>query len=156
MATASTVPTVKAALVSQLAARAALAAVPVSYGWLGVATKGESISLDPPEDTHTGGSRIPTMKAGRKAREEEFTVVAAIQVVQGGGNPRNAATTEARAFALLAELDGLLADDPGLGGAVAGPTLRCVLADYPRLLFPFEAGWYCRIDAVISVAVRLS
>lgn len=157
MPTSSGVPTVKTALVAQLQLRSGLSGVQVSYGWLGLAQLGESITLDPPDDqAQPAGARIPTLKAGRKGREETFTVVASIQVARGGQNAAAAEATELRGFELLAEVDGLLADDPSLGGAVVGPTLRWDGVNYPRILTPFEAGWFCRIDAAYEFHLRLS
>lgn len=155
MPTSSQIPTVKAAIVSTLAARAALADVHVVYGWDGAAMKAESIYLDPPESEHVGRSQIPTLKAGRKAREETFTVVLVVEVNQPHGRANTAATTEARAYALLAEVDSAFADDPGLA-AIVGPTGRFILGDHTRLLEPLDKGWRSRLEVSIDCAVRLS
>lgn len=61
-------------------------------------------------------SDVPTMKANRKTRNEEYTVGVVLEV-RGKDTARAA---EVRALALLAYLDGVLADDPRLGlGAAA-------------------------------------
>lgn len=158
MATASTLPTVKTRLVTRLAARDALAGVQVAYAWPGVETEGETIFLDPPDVEHVTTSEIPTMKAGRKAREESYTVVVTIQVFDGTVGVDDAATVEARAFALLAELDGELADDPNLGlsAATPGPTCRVSIAGYRRSLATWHSGWVARLDVELAVDARLS
>lgn len=155
MATTSTIPTLKAAIIATLDARAGLNGVHVVYAWDGPAMEGESVFLDPPDTTQPGRSQIPTLKAGRKAREETFTVVLVVQVAQAGGTADTAATTEARAYAILAEAENTFADDPGLA-AVVGPTGRFILGDHTRTLTAFEKGWVSRLEQNIECAVRLS
>lgn len=155
MATTSTIPTVKAALVTALSGRTNLATVHVVYAWDGQAMPAEAIFLDPPEATHRTNSTIPVMRAGRKSREEAYTVVAVVQVIQDGGTANAAATTEARAFALLAELENTLADDPTLSNA-GGVTTRMSIANYERRLTPAGSGWMSRIDVDIDCRFRLA
>ena len=107
MATTSTVPSAKAALVALIGT--ALPGVQVTYGrpsdaeldsecvWVGDAT---------------GQQRVPTIKAGRKARHETYSVdVVCWTVIQRG----LVSEAEARAFVLLGEVEDVVADDPSLG-----------------------------------------
>lgn len=160
MPTSSSIPTIKAALIAALQTRSGLSDVHVVYQWNGAATTDRMMWLDPFDPTGGGpGERqtetIPTNKAGRKARQEDYQIVVAIQVVQPGGTADGAAATEAAGYALLAELDSMLADDPNLAGA-AGPTGVVKLADHTRRLFPSDKGWMSRIDATVDVSARLS
>lgn len=155
MATTSSVPVVKAAIVAALAARPALAEVHVVYAWDGPAMEAESIYLDPPEDVQTGQSRIPTLKAGRKARQETFNITVVVQVNQPDGTAWTAATTEARAYTLMAEVESMLADDPGLA-AVVGSTGVFTFNDHTRSLTPLDKGWRCRLEQSVTCNVRLS
>lgn len=122
MATAlSTVAATKAALRTQLAARPGLQGVQVVYGD-GDTRRRESIRLR----EATTAAVVPTALApGRRKREETFDLSVEVEVI-GQPTPEK---NEARAVTLMGEVDGLLADDPHLGGAVDG------------LLFAMVTGW---------------
>jgi hypothetical protein len=108
MATSSTVPAVRSALVALL--EVALPDSQVSYGrpadaalqrecvWVGAAR---------------GADRIPVMKAGRKCREQSYSVQVIVWVAMPSGQQDDA---DARAFEVLTVIEGLVADDPSLGG----------------------------------------
>lgn len=155
MPTTSVIPTVKAAIISTLQARAGLEDVHVVYAWDGPAMEPESIFLDPPEDVQTGQSRIPTLKAGRKARQETFNITVVVQVDQPEGTADTAATTEARAYELMAEVENMLADDPGIA-AIVGSTGVFTFNDHTRSLTPLDKGWRCRLEQSVECNVRLS
>lgn len=108
MATSSTVPGVKAALVTLVSA--GLSGVSVTYG------RPMSSTL-PREAVYVGEARgqhrVPVMTSGRKVREEAFTVDVVAAVLAPRGTVQ---TAEERCFALLAEVEDALADDPSLGG----------------------------------------
>jgi hypothetical protein len=105
----STVPAVKAALVTLLTTAINDTTVQVTYGrpadsmlqrecvWVGRAT---------------GTDRVPTIKAGRKAREERYAVDVVFWVAKPRGTTQEA---ETRAFELLESAENVLADDPSLG-----------------------------------------
>lgn len=110
MALSSTVPAVKAALVSLVTTGIGDSTVQVSYGrpadsmlardcvWMGRVT---------------GSDRVPVMSAGRKVREQEYSVQVIVWVAKPRGTVQEA---EARAHVLAAEINDALADDPSLGG----------------------------------------
>jgi hypothetical protein len=113
MATTSTAPTVRAALVALLAARAGLAGVQITHVWPGdAADTQEAMWLG---RTHSGADQYVELRAGRKPRDEEYTVDLYIWVA----DPTQwGAASETRAFALMAEVENMVADDPTLGGGV--------------------------------------
>lgn len=111
MATTSTVPSAKAALTALVAA--ALSGVQVTYGRPADAElNSECVWIG---DT-TGRQRVPTIKAGRKARHETYSidVVCWVDIERG-----LTSEAEARAFVLLGEVEDAVADDPSLGLATA-------------------------------------
>lgn len=110
MATSSTVPAVKAALVSLLTTAISDSTVQVVWGR-------PQDSLIKSEFIHIAdvgySAEIANIKAGRKQYDEDYTVDVVIAV----GKPRaTSEDAETRAFALLEYLRDLLADDPSLGG----------------------------------------
>lgn len=121
MATTSTVPTAKAALVALI--DAALE-VQVTYGrpadgelqrecvWVG---------------NVTGQQRVPTMKAGRKARHETYSV----EVIAWVDNDRGLVSdAEARCFELLGSVEDVVADDPTLGIATGLTYFKAEAGDF--------------------------
>jgi hypothetical protein len=110
MATTSTIPDVCEALVAHLAA----------------ANPGTQVEWGRPQDALIkrktiyvgdvdGDSRIPTMKAGRKERDEQYTV----DVLFVSAPPRGSRSTAARdVLAMYATLEDMVAGDPTLGGGV--------------------------------------
>jgi hypothetical protein len=109
VAISSTVPTIKDALVTALKAQAGLAGIQVERAHPGPEKLDrEAVWLGAARGRHV----IPVMKAGRKSRDEEYIVEVLLSVVKPGGTLEEA---EERAFALLAEVEDVLADDPRLG-----------------------------------------
>lgn len=108
MATTSTVPAVRAALVSLVGA--GLAGVSVTYGrpmdkvlpreavWVG------DVTVD---------QRVPVMTAGRKRREESYRVEVTVSVLNARGTLQ---TADERCFTLVDAIENVVADDPTLGG----------------------------------------
>lgn len=111
MATSSTIPAAKAALVSLIGS--ALSGVQVKYGrpadnqlarecvWIGDVS---------------GAQRIPVIAAGRKRREETYQIDVVCAVLRPRGEVSDA---EARAFVLMTEVEDVVADDSTLGLATA-------------------------------------
>lgn len=109
VATVSTVPAVKSALVTLLTSQ--LPGIQVKYGR--------------PADNQlarecvyvaeaVGNHRIPVFKGtGRKPREERYSVEVVVAVIQERGE---VSVSEARAFELLEAVENVVADDPTLGG----------------------------------------
>jgi hypothetical protein len=96
----------KKALRTALAASPTLTGVQVAYADPGDASRSEHVYLGDVED-HT--STPAAMRAGRKSRDEDFTIPV---VVRSARATQEAA--EERTAALAAAVEGLLADDPGL------------------------------------------
>lgn len=122
MALHSTVPTAKAALVTLIGT--ALTGVQVTYGrpadsqlerecvWVGDAT---------------GQQRVPTMKAGRKARHETYSIEVVCWVADTRGL---ISTAEARCFELVGEIEDVVADDPTLGLASAAAFFQATTGNF--------------------------
>lgn len=119
----STIPALKAALLSLLAARAGLAGVQVVYGAPLPNPGREFISLG-----GTDGSQ-ETAALGRLRREEEYRLTIYVSVLREGQDQQ--AATE-RVFALVAEVEDAVRADPSVGGVV-----RTALLDGP---FTLEEG----------------
>lgn len=148
MPSSSTVPSFKAALVAALQARAGLAGVQVAYRWPGPETLPEGVYLGDVEGT--GG--IASLKAGRQHRQEAYTVSVICQTFSAAATPVDQDDSEARAFALMAEVEGALADDPKVSSTVdwseaIGFTCESV---------PFEHGWATRISVAVRANARLT
>lgn len=110
--TSSTKAATKAALVERLRSRAGLSGVQVSYSWPGKTVKRESIWCG----KAAGASNVPTMRSGRKARDEIYLLDVIIEVIiEGDPDGRGQQIADERALALAAEVDGVLADDPRVG-----------------------------------------
>lgn len=107
----STTPTVKQAIVTVLAARAGLAGVQVKYAHPGNLIAFEAIFLGQARGRHD----IAALRQGRKPRDEEYAIDLFVAAGKDGGDVQ---ASEARAFALLGEVESALADDPKLGTSV--------------------------------------
>lgn len=153
----STLPAVKAALVSLLETALASSGVsggqiPVQYAWTPDAAD-EMVFLGRRE----GGapfwstrieSQIPGMKAGRKARRETYNVDLTVWTYRGDLTPADAAEAEARLFVLLAKVEDVLANDTSLDllsihwGAIS--EIEVTGREH-------DAGW--RVEAVVTIEV---
>jgi hypothetical protein len=142
----STAPAVRAALIAALAARPGLAGVTTTYFWQGDADTQEAIYLG----TTTITNDWVTMRSGRKAREEAYR----IQLHLRAFKPTDwGPTAEARAFAIIAEIENLVADDPSIGLSATMPTLRLLITDMtvePVLLDPGGIG----AQATLTIEAR--
>lgn len=96
----------KTQLVTLLTAE--LTGIQVTYGEPGDAIEREAVFVGNARGRHD----IAGIKAGRKARHEEFTVDVYFQVEDPDGTQEVA---ELRAWTLAKELEDLLADDPHIG-----------------------------------------
>ena len=146
MATSSTVPAVKAALVSLLTT--ALPSTQVTYGrpadsmlsrncvWLGRAA---------------GADRIPVMSAGRKVREQTYSVTVFVWVAKPRGTVEAA---EDEAHDLLAEVEDALADDPALGG-VDG-LIHATAGTWEAEADLAKEGPFCLVTLDVDCLARLS
>lgn len=156
MATTSTVPTVKAQLVTLF--DAALD-VPVTYAWPGPDSAAECVFLGPHPQTADIrldlSSSIPTIKAGRKQRQEEYTVRVTVWSFRPELTTEDAATCEQRAFVLAAEVEDALADDPRLGLG-AGVVQYAEVDSIASTLFPFQSGWATELAIDVRIHARLT
>ena len=155
MATVSTIPTVKAKLVELLAAALD---VQVSYCWPGPSTSHKAVFLGRhPEldDIRIDGQQeIPTIKAGRKQRQETYVVPVTCWTFRPDLNATAGATCEAEAFSIAGDVEDVLADNVTLG---LGPAVhRAFIADVASTLFPFERGWACELLIQVEVTARLT
>jgi hypothetical protein len=134
--TTSTAPTVRAALIAALDARPGLNGVTVTHFWQGDADTQEAIYLG----NTTLNNEWVVLRAGRKPREEEYRIVLHVRcMTPGEWGP----AAETRIFALLAEVENLVADDPAIGLAATYPTLRMIIAEMtvdPVVLEPGGIG----------------
>lgn len=162
MATTSTIPTVKAGLVTAFTAALATASreggqIPVTYAWPGPATSPECVFFGPHPETADirldVDQEIPTIKAGRKQRQEEYTLRATVWVFRPDLTAAGAEAVETQAFTVAGLLEDVLADDPQAGiGAVQLIAVETIIST----LFPFEKGWACELGLDLNVRARLT
>lgn len=147
MATSSVVPTFKAALVTALQARAGLSGVQVARRWPGPSTADEGIYLGDAR----GRTTPRALKTGRQRRTETAQVEIIIQTLRSAHTPLDADDSEDRAFALLAELEGALADDPDVSSSIEWTDELA----YVEETIPLERGWATRLTVTVSLNARL-
>lgn len=148
MSDVSTIPTVKQRILKLLQDRVGLAEVQRTYAHPGKKLGREAIYFD----NVTGSHEFRVMKAGRAPRDETYSIRTIVLVRQRGGNIQKA---EERAFALLAEIEDALADDPTLGLV---PTIHWAglgeISEVDSGLL--DDGCACAIAFEINVKARLS
>lgn len=125
-----------------------MAATQTTYSHPGDARENESIYLGEVR----GSSEIPTVRAGRKARQERYTLDVWIDLDAVGPD---ADTASARAWALFGELEDILADDPTVG---LGAPFWATLGDYSETLMYDESrrGWGSLLRAGVDCEARLT
>lgn len=155
MATTSTIPMVKAKLVELL--EVALD-VPVTYCWPGPNTAQKAVFLGRhPEldDIRIDGQQeIPTIKAGRRQRQEQYMVPITIWTFRPDLDASEGQVAEAEAFEVAGQIEDVLAEIWTLG---LGPAVHKVSVDgVGSTLFPFQKGWACELVLTLEVTARLS
>ena len=155
MGTTSTIPAVKAKLVELLGDALS---VPVTYCWPGPNTGQQAVFLGRhPEldDIRIDGQQeIPTIKAGRRQRQESYTVPITVWTFRPDLDASAGAVAEAEAFVLAGHVEDVLADNWTLG---LGPQVHKVSVDtVGSTLFPFQKGWACELVLTLDVAARLT
>lgn len=160
--TTSTIVTVKTQLVV-LAAAALVdagvdgAPVPVSYAWPGPETGAEHVFLGRHPELDDirldADQEIPTIKAGRKQRQENYDVQMTVWTFRPDLDPIDARECEARAFDLVARLENVLADDVQIG--LPDVVQYCRVDTVTSTLFPFNSGWADEVLLTLAVAARL-
>lgn len=150
MPTTTTVPDFLAALVPLISA--ALPNVQVTEVWPGPnAQDTEMVFLG--DVVENWDVEIPTMKAGRKQRQESYDVTVEAWVAKPGELREESATTaRTRAIEIIDAIDDLLADTP----EIIADIQHARLTGRGATLVPFDKGWACQATAVISVAARLT
>lgn len=150
MPTASTVPAFIDALLAAMTT--ALPAVQVSAAWPGPDANDEEM-LFVGDAVEAWDLEIPTMKAGRKQRQETYTVTIEAWVAKPGLlRADSAAAARTRAIQIVDEVDSFLADEPELIDSI----LWARLGSRGATLVPFGPGWACQATASIEVAARLT
>ena len=162
MSTVSTIPAVKAQLVTKFATATATASsasgqIDVSYAWPGPDCDPEAIFLgvhpDLERNVTEAAHDIPTIKAGRKQRQESYTVPVTIWNWRPEFTPADAASCESEAFTVFGLLEGVLADDPTIG---LSSIQWARLGDFESLLRPYGKGWVCALRFDVNVEARLT
>lgn len=127
MATKSIRSATKSALLTLLQAHPDLAGVQVEYGWPGDSWEVESVWIASVKGTVS----ISALSAGRKYRDDVFTITV---LIQAGRLGQTALDADLRAEVLYGALEDVLANDPSLGNvdgllwaqlsSAEGPTTR--------------------------------
>lgn len=160
----SSIPVVKAQLVTRLTTVLAIAGVDggqveVSYAWPGPNTKAESVFLGRHPHLHdittTARHEVPNIKAGRKQRQETYPVDITFWSFRPDLTAVDAQIAEERAFVLFGYLEDLLADDVLIG--LPDSTLQSATLNTPTAtLHPFGKGWAAEVLATVDIAARLT
>lgn len=167
MATTSTLPAFHARFVT--IAKGALATagrdggqVSVYHAWPGTVLMGVDEAVfggswpdrqGPPLVTTDVTSEIPTLKAGRKQRQENYDFDFTVWVFRPDANPGNPEVAQTRAYDILDDLEDEFADDPQIGLA---SIQHAVIRDIRQTLWPFETGWSCVLETTVEVDARLT
>lgn len=153
--TTTTVAAARAQLVTALAVGelAEVDGVPkVHYAWPGPHIAQGAHEMVYVERIRDWTQRIPTIKAGRKQRDEEFTFDLGLWVSQPDTDADGAQQCFERAIELHNEIDNAIADDVQLGLT----TLKwSELTDRTVEQFPHQRGWACFIGMSITGRARL-
>lgn len=148
MPTTSSVPTARLALVNLLTVAPALSGVQVGYSHPGDAVEVDSVYLG-----DVSGRQGPaTMKAGRRTRDETYTVDVFVETTVDGPTAQGASE---RAWLLATAVEDVVANDATLGlsapfWAVVGDMSERVGFDEDR------RGWASRIRIGVECRGRLT
>lgn len=166
MSTTSTYPTFKATLFAALRTEFAEndPSVTVEYAWTpdigdrAVFFGRFNFSADP---DNVGPStfvdqEIPTLKAGRKQRQETYPLEVTVSAFRPDLDSTSAATAEQDVWGMLAHVENVLAADP----QVADASVQYATVDRVEVVgggpIPFERGWVCVLVVSIDVNARLT
>lgn len=166
MATTSTVPDFHARFVT-VAENALLTAgrdggaVNVYYCWPGAVLQGKEEAVFggtwPQQDNAATlldiDFEIPTLKAGRKQREETYEFPFTVWTFRPDTDPTTPEVCHVRAFEIMDDLEDEFADDPQIG---LSSIQWAVLSEIRQMLFPYESGWACTLEATVNVQARLT
>lgn len=152
MPTSTTILTVEDALVAQLAAHATLVAqgITPTVTWQPWSTADQVFigGVD-------GTSEIPTMKAGRKQRNEDYDIDVVFRAANTGGTSTGGRDAKERCISYFAALDDILADDTTVNSL---DILWAVLSTFEMrdVPLPNDSGWGTEIVATVTVSARLT
>lgn len=150
MATASIAHTARAALVAAIDTGAL--ADKVYYGWPG--PEGDSQSeLAWIDGIIDWTSPIATMKAGRRHRQEEFTMVLIVLTSASEEDSQGLDTVFQRLLVLVKVVEDALADDTTLGESAIQ---WAEITDIESTDQPYDKGWISRAVVQIRVHARLT
>jgi len=151
VATSSTVATVRTQLVTLISAALPGIAVTRTRPRLAELER-EHIWLEP---RATGRHEIAAIKAGRKPRQESYTLTAVVSVLDQDESD-GPEVAEARALVLLSEIEDVLADDPRLG--LAGAIDWATASEFESQVFlsAEPEGWLAEAKLGIDVVARLT
>lgn len=138
--------TIMNALADALAARAGLDSVQVATAPLGKDTAREAIVLADGRASQEWGS------IGAKSRDEELTIAGLVWVTRPGAGETVIRETRARAFALLAEIETHLREDPTALGSLKWYEFTSYTLDQGAN----DLGRWVQIDFEIVAKGRLS
>lgn len=151
MATTSTLGVAKDALVAALNTGALVDRV--YYAWPGpqiAKSWFEGLWLG---DVKEWRQEFPNSRAGRKQRQEQFTIEAVIWVAKPDETSTGAKAAQDRALELLAVVEDALANDV----TVANSAIQWgQVAALENALTPMENGWGCMITVDITAHARLT
>ena len=165
MSTSSTLVAVKSALVTQLGTALEGMAddggdVPAFYSWPGPNAERECLflgrplfSIDATLSSVSVASDIPTMKAGRKQRQESYDIPGTVWSYRGDLTPEDAEEAETRVDELVNVVDDLLADTPNLG---LSAIQHARLTERVYEIRPYDNGFVVAVFFTIHVEARLT
>lgn len=146
MATTSTVPAARAALVSLLAA--ALPTTQVAYSHPGEAAENNTVFLGDATVRH----ELATMRAGRRTRDESWSIDVWVLATADGPD---AQTASEQAWTLVAAVENTLANDASAG--LGQPFWVAVGDATERLTFDEQRrGWESAIRLTVEGRARLT
>lgn len=150
MATTSLIPATKDALVALLSVHEALRNTRVDRN----PPHGDTL---PQELVHIAGTTTGTqeyavLRAGRKPRNESFTVTVVFDTVQPAA--RTSEEAETRLFEMYAALQDVVAEDPTLG--IDAQSFQASVGEHREVVDFIEHGAAGHLEADVNVTARLN
>lgn len=148
MATTTTLPTVKDAIITLLNGDSTFDDVQVSYGYPGDnATQEESIWLGFAE----ADVDITALRAGRKRRDETYTLQVIVEVIKVGGTQEEA---DERCAALAGAVESAIADDLQLD--LGSTIFWAYVTGWNQVGGAIDRGHACRMELELTIQARLN
>lgn len=162
--TTSTVPMVKQQLVAVATTALATASatggpLPAYYAWPGAVAEQEIVFLGRhPDDPHQSvdfAQELKGLNPGRRTRDESYDVDVTVWTFRPDLTPEDAATAEARAFAIAARLEEAFANDVRSGLTSTATIHAIYVLSGASTLQPEGSGWRCQLVLGVHVEARL-